>query len=95
MNFLSGTGLISAVTAGVTLLRGSRSSSITWRAVLAWASWGITLALAIGAAVDANRAKKGLPVPPDSPIAVKQEKEREKAEKKRAKDAKARSRTRP
>lgn len=85
MNFLFGSGLMGAITGGATLLRGSRNTPITWRAVLAWLSWGISLALAIGTAVDARRAKRGLAVPDDSPIAAKQKKEREKAAKKRGK----------
>lgn len=88
MNYLFGTGLISAITAGSTLLRGSRDTPLTWRAVLAWASWGITLALAVGAIVDTRRAKRGLPVAPDSPVAAKQRKEREKEAKKLSKELK-------
>lgn len=82
MRYLFGTGIIGAITAGATLLRGSRDAPITWRAVLAWLSWGITLALAIGTAIDASRADRGLRVSPDSPIAAKQEKEARKAAKK-------------
>lgn len=85
MRYLFGTGIIGAITAGATLLRGSRDAKITWRAVLAWMSWGITLALAIGTAVDARRAERGLPIAEDSPIAAKQAKERKKAEKSRKK----------
>ncbi|WP_217183681.1 hypothetical protein [Streptomyces sp. AC495_CC817] len=85
MRYLFGTGLIGAITAGATLLRGSRETPITWRAVLAWVSWGITLALAIGSIVDMRRADRGLPVAADSPLAAKAAKERAKAEKRRAK----------
>lgn len=85
MRYLFGTGLIGAITAGATLLRGSREAPITWRAVLAWASWGITLALAIGSIVDTRRAERGLPVSADSPIAAKLAKEHSKAEKSRKK----------
>ncbi|MBO0979502.1 hypothetical protein [Microbacterium sp. SD291] len=88
MRYLFGTGIIGAITAGATLLRGSRDAPITWRAVLAWASWGITLALAVGTAIDARRAERGLPVADDSPIAAKQAKERAKAEKDRKKKVK-------
>ncbi|MBW8763995.1 MAG: hypothetical protein JF592_15690 [Microbacterium sp.] len=88
MNYLFGTGLIGAITAGKTLLSGSRNAPITWRAVLAWASWGITVALAIGAMVDVYRANRGLPVASDSPLAAKHAKEREKAEKQQAKELK-------
>ncbi|GAA5149424.1 hypothetical protein GCM10025768_12640 [Microbacterium pseudoresistens] len=88
-NYVFASGLFSAVTGGISLLRGSRDAPITWRAVLAWISWGITLALSIGAIVDMRRDQKGVPVAPDSPVAdtqekrtAKQIKQVEKAEKK-------------
>lgn len=71
MRYLLRTGLFSAVSTGVTLLRGSRGQQITWRAVLAWVSWAITLTLAIGAVQDMRRQEKGLPVATDSPFAPK------------------------
>lgn len=71
MRYLFRTGLFSAVSTGVTLLRGSRGQQVTWRAVLAWASWLITLSLAIGALKDMRRQEKGLPVAGDSPFAPK------------------------
>ena len=74
MRYLFSTGLIGAITAGVSLLRGTRDAPITWRAVLAWLSWGITLALAIGAAIDMRRESHGIPVSEDSPLAPKQSK---------------------
>ncbi|MGM1016056.1 MAG: hypothetical protein ACQEW8_00765 [Actinomycetota bacterium] len=79
MRYLFGTGLFGAITAGRTLLRGSRDEPFTWRAALAWLSWGITAALTIGAIVDARREKKGLPVASDSPFRAKQEKKAKKA----------------
>ncbi|AKV85387.1 hypothetical protein BMW26_07325 [Microbacterium sp. 1.5R] len=82
MNYLSGTGIVGAIMTGVTLLRGSRDTKITWRSALAWVSWGITLALSIGAVIDTRRAKQGRPVSPDSPVYAKQQKEREKEAKK-------------
>ncbi|UWF78389.1 MULTISPECIES: hypothetical protein [Microbacterium] len=85
MRYLFSTGLFGAITAGATLLRGSRDTPITWRAVLAWVSWGITLALAIGTAVDMRRDARGLPVAPDSPVAEAKEKRRKKEQKERAK----------
>jgi hypothetical protein len=85
MNYLFGTGLIGAITAGTTLLRGTRHAPITWRGILAWVSWGITLALAIGAVIDTRRAEKGVLLPPDSPIYAKQQKELEKEAKSRKK----------
>lgn len=74
MRYLFSTGLIGAITAGLSLLRGTREAPITWRAVLAWVSWGITLALAVGAAIDMRRDEHGLAVAADSPLAAKQDK---------------------
>lgn len=61
--YLFGTGIIGAVTSGITLLRGMREEPFTWRTVLAWLSWGITLALAIGTISELNREARGIPVP--------------------------------
>lgn len=73
--YIFGTGLLSAITGGITLLRSLRSDeSFTWRTALAWLSWGITLALAVGAVVDTRRARRGGRVAEDSPIAKKQQK---------------------
>jgi len=88
MNYLSGTGIVGAIMTGVTLLRGSRDTKLTWRSALAWLSWGITLALAIGAVIDTRRAKQGRPVSPDSPVYAKQQREHEKEAKKHSKDIK-------
>jgi hypothetical protein len=67
--YVFGTGLISAIIGGVSLLRSLRSEeTFTWRTALAWLSWGISLALAIGAVVDARRASRGRLIPTDSPI---------------------------
>ena len=74
MRYLFSTGLIGAITAGMSLLRGTKDAPITWRAVLAWLSWGITLALAIGAVVDTRRARRGRRIAGDSPVAGKQKK---------------------
>lgn len=82
MRYLFGTGLIGAITAGASLLRGTRDAPITWRALLAWLSWGITLALAVGSIIDMSRESRGIPVSPDSPAAEKQAKKAEKALKK-------------
>lgn len=74
-SYVFGTGLLSAVTGGLTLFRGLREGeSFTWRQALAWASWGISLALAIGAVVDVRRAEKGKLVPGDSPVHGKERK---------------------
>jgi len=73
--YIFGTGLLSAITGGITLLRGLRQhEEFTWRTALAWVSWGITLALAIGAVVDTRRARRGRRIAGDSPVAGKQKK---------------------
>jgi hypothetical protein len=73
--YLFGTGLISAIIGGITLLRGLRSEErFTWRIGLAWLSWGISLALAIGTIVDIRRASVGKLIDNDSPVAGKSEK---------------------
>lgn len=69
--YLFGTGIISAVTSGITLLRAMREEQFTWRTALAWLSWGISLALAIGTIVDVRRASTGRLVPDDSPAAAR------------------------
>lgn len=74
MGYLFGTGIIGAITGGMALLRGSREQKWTWRTALAWLSWGITLALAIGAIIDKSRVNRGVPVAPDSPEAETQAK---------------------
>lgn len=67
--YLFGTGLVSAVMGSVTLLRSLRSEeTFTWRTALAWLSWGITLALAIGSVVDTRRASRGKLIATDSPV---------------------------
>ncbi|MDY0909414.1 hypothetical protein [Microbacterium sp. CFBP9034] len=67
--YLFGTGVLTAITGGLTLLRGMREDApFTWRAALGWLSWGITLALAIGAIVDVRRASHGETVAQDSPV---------------------------
>ena len=73
--YLFGTGIITAITGGMTLLRSLRSDEpFTWRTALAWLSWGITLALAIGAVVDTRRASTGRLVAGDSPISGREQK---------------------
>ncbi|WES65146.1 hypothetical protein P0L94_03510 [Microbacter sp. GSS18] len=67
-NYLFSTGLFSAITSGRTLLHGLREEEFTWRSALAWISWGITVALVVGAVVDVRRARRGELVPADSPI---------------------------
>lgn len=73
--YLFGTGLVTAVMGGITLLRGLRSEDrFTWRVGLAWLSWGISLALAIGTIVDVRRASAGKLIDTDSPVAGKAQK---------------------
>lgn len=72
--YLFGTGIIGAVTSGMTLLRALRDDApFTWRTALAWMSWGITLALAIGAIVDTRRASRGGLIATDSPVRGKEQ----------------------
>ena len=67
--YLFGTGLLTAITGGLTLMRGLRENEpFTWRMALAWLSWGISLALAIGAIVDVRRASRGELIANDSPV---------------------------
>jgi hypothetical protein len=73
--YLVGTGIIGTVTSGLALLRALRDDErFTWRTALAWLSWGITAALAIGAIVDTYRAGRGHLVAEDSPVAGKEQK---------------------
>lgn len=74
MRYLFSTGLVAAISAGISLLRGTRQQPITWRAVLSWVSWGITMALAVGAVIDMNRERRGVLVDADSPQSVKKAK---------------------
>lgn len=74
MRYLFSTGLIAAISAGVSLLRGTRQEPITWRSALSWLSWAITMALAVGATVDMRRARRGSRVDADSPQSVKKSK---------------------
>lgn len=73
--YLFGTGIIGAVTSGMTLLRALRDDApFTWRTALAWLSWAITLALAVGAIVDTRRASRGRLIANDSPVHGKEQK---------------------
>jgi hypothetical protein len=67
--YLFGTGLMTAITGGLTLLRGLREDApFTWRTALGWLSWAISVALVIGAIVDVRRASRGGVIDPDSPV---------------------------
>ena len=73
--YLFGTGLLGAITGGLTLLRALRNDApFTWRVALGWLSWGISLALAIGAITDVRRAQAGHTIDPDSPVHGKEAK---------------------
>ena len=87
-NYLFASGLFGAITSGIALLRGTRDAPITWRAVLGWLSWGITIALAIGAILDFRRDERGEPVSYDSPVAPVQFKRAKKELKAEARAAK-------
>ncbi|WP_344068776.1 hypothetical protein [Microbacterium sediminicola] len=67
--YIFGTGIITVLITGFSLVRELRDGVFGWRTILAWASWAITLVLAVGAIVDLRRIDKGLPVSPDSPFA--------------------------
>jgi hypothetical protein len=68
--YVFGTGIITATTSGMQLLRALREKEpFTWRTALAWVGWAVSLALAIGAIVDVRRAGTGHLAPLDSPIA--------------------------
>jgi len=54
--YIFGTGIIGAVTTGLAMLREMREGDpFTWRTALIWLSWGIMVALAVGAIVDRRR----------------------------------------
>lgn len=73
--YVFGTGIVGAVTSGLSLLRDMRDGApFTWRSALAWLSWGITLALAIGAIVDTRHAEEGHLAPADSPVSGHEQK---------------------
>ena len=75
MRIFFGSGLLSSITSGLALLRGTRDDApFTWRQALAWLSWGITLALSIGTLIDTYRASRGHLIATDSPIHGDEEK---------------------
>lgn len=75
-NYLFGSGLISAVTSGIALLRGSKDAPITWRAVLTWLNWGISVALVVGTIIDMRRESRGETIAIDSPVQSQSRKRR-------------------
>lgn len=71
MGYILRSGIIGAVISGISLVRAARGGVFTWRTALAWVSWGIAVALAVGAIVDERRVRQGKPVAIDSPAAAK------------------------
>lgn len=68
--YLFGTGLLNSYITGKPLFENLRDGGpFTWRTALAWVSWILTFALAIGAIIDVYRASRGMIVPDDSPVA--------------------------
>lgn len=67
--YIFGTGLISVVITGFSLVRSLREGTFTWRTALGWLSWGIAIALTVGAIVDLRRIDAGKPIAADSPVA--------------------------
>lgn len=47
--YLFNAGFISSLTSGFAVLKATRSGPRDWRLALLWASWGIGVALALGA----------------------------------------------
>lgn len=73
--YVFGTGLVTAVIGGITLLRELRSEDrFTWRDALAWLSWGISIALVIGRISDARRASVGKMTSTNSRVGPKAQK---------------------
>lgn len=77
--YIFGSGLFSTITSGMSLLKSVRGGEpFTWRTALLLASWGISLALAIGTIVDIKRVQTGRGVPAGSPALGRDEEKREK-----------------
>lgn len=53
--FLLSPGVIAAVASGIGVVKMTREGPRDWRLGLLWASWGIGVALAIGAVVDEDK----------------------------------------
>lgn len=47
--YLFNAGVISSLASGIAVVRATRSGPRDWRLALLWASWGIGVALALGA----------------------------------------------
>jgi hypothetical protein len=57
--FLFSSSILSAVTAGIGLLRKTIRMPFTWQLALLWASWLISLVLAITAVTEKRRTPQG------------------------------------
>jgi len=57
--FLFSSSILSAVTAGIGLLRKTIRMPFTWQLALLWASWLISLVLAIAAVTEKRRTPQG------------------------------------
>jgi hypothetical protein len=53
--FLFSSAFLSSIAAGISLLRKTGRGPFTWQVALLWASWIISLVLAIAALRDRNR----------------------------------------
>ncbi|WP_206447260.1 hypothetical protein [Agrococcus sp. KRD186] len=47
--YLFNAGVLSSITSGMAVVKATRSGPRDWRLALLWASWGIGVALALGA----------------------------------------------
>lgn len=62
--YLSGSGIISVGLSAIALLRGMKGQQFTWRTVIAWLSWGLSLALSIGILGENRKEARGYAVAP-------------------------------
>lgn len=58
--FIFNTGILSAVFGVWGVVRATRKGPRDWRLVLMWISWGLTMALAVGAVVEQSREERQL-----------------------------------
>lgn len=59
--YLFSTGLIGVISSTLAMLRAGRGEPITWRTVLAWLSWGISVAYVVGSINELRREEQGRP----------------------------------
>ncbi|MFZ4896082.1 hypothetical protein ACL9RL_16680 [Plantibacter sp. Mn2098] len=53
--FIFNGSVISTVFGGISAIQATRQGPRDWRLVLLWASWGISLALAIGSVIEESK----------------------------------------